>query len=95
MRDNTRMLFMMQKLLPGSIPGVDYQVTTQYAEDGVTIAQDSQISFWNLEGLEQPSNEVIDSYWTNTYSALWDAHLVSLQEAEAARKAKVITDAII
>ena len=94
MRDNQQLLFVLEKLLPGSIAGTDFQVATVYEADGVTIKEDAKLVRWSLD-LTQPTDDQINNYWNSTYSTLWDQGVAAAEASEVARRAKVVIDAII
>lgn len=89
--ENEHLIFMLDKLLPGSMGGYDYEVITQYESDGVTLAEQAKIHKWNLSGVEQPTQETLLNLWKNTYDSQHQA-AVALKVAEEEARIKAIID---
>jgi len=92
--ENHELIYTLQKLLPGSLPGKDYTVQTEYQPDGVTVLTPARIATWSLP-MDPPDIEVLGTYWTNTYSDMLDAEESTAIAAEEARVAQVVANAII
>jgi hypothetical protein len=93
--ENHHMVWMLQKLLPGSIPGKDYVLKTEYDPDGVTVVVPSEVLEWKLPNVPQPSQETLVNYWENTYQAQWEQMIAEQDAAEAARIAAVAANALL
>ena len=93
--ENQHLVFMLQKLLPGSYPGKDYQVITQYADDGVTVVTEASIYEWNLPGVTQPTQETLSGLWTSTYESQYNTHMLNVQAEETARLQEVADNSLL
>lgn len=93
--ENHHMVWMLQKLLPGSIPGTDYVLKTEYDQDGVTVVVPSEILEWKISTVPQPSQETLISYWENTYQLQWEQMIAEQDAAEAARIQAVALNALL
>jgi len=93
--ENLHLIFMLNKLLPGSMGGYDYEVITEYEEDGITLKEEARIHRWNLSGVEQPTQETLKSLWASTYEAQHAAAVAADVAAEEARIKSIIDNSLL
>ena len=93
--ENTHLIFMLDRLLPGSMGGFDYQVITQYEADGVTLETEAQIHSWNLSGVTQPTQSTLLSSWASTYDAQYTTATAAQATAEAERIQSIIDNSLL
>ena len=93
--ENHHLVFMLEKLLPGSIPGTDYECITEYETDGTTVKTGAQIHSWSLSGVTQPSQTVLQNHWDTTYKAQHDTVVSNQATAEANRITSVVNDSLL
>lgn len=93
--ENHHLIFMLDKLLPGSMGGFDYEVITQYAPDGVTIEVEAQIHAWKLDTVPQPTQETLVSLWESTYDAAYIADMAEQTAVEEARIQGIVDNSLL
>lgn len=93
--ENHHLVYMLEKLLPGSLPGADYECITEYEADGTTVKTGAQIHSWSLSNISQPSQSVLQNHWDTTYKAQYDTLIAQRDTAEANRIASVESDSLL
>ena len=93
--ENFHLVYMLMKLLPGTRPGVDFTVATDYEADGETLMNHAVIENWYLTGLTQPTDAELKVFWDTTYKATYKAEEDAADLAEANRITAVVANALI
>ena len=93
--ENDHLIFMLDKLLPGSMGGYDYEVITEYEADGETLKEQAKIHTWNLSSVEQPTQETLLSLWANTYDAKHQESVAAKIAEEEARIQAIIDNSLL
>ena len=93
--ENQHMVFMLERLLPNSIAGIDYECITEYEADGETVKTGARIHSWNLSGIPQPEQATLQNHWDTTYKAQYDTLISNRETAEVNRVASVVNDSLL
>ena len=93
--ENEHLIFMLDKLLPGSMGGYDYEVITEYESDGETLKEQAQIHKWNLSTVEQPTQETLLSLWASTYDSQHQTSVAAKVAEEEARIQAIVDNSLL